>query len=39
MGLQPKTLRVIVDGEEVEMPIASVEVGYTILVRPGRRYL
>jgi Cu2+-exporting ATPase len=37
MGLQPKTLRVIVDGEEVEMPIASVEVGYTILVRPGER--
>ncbi|WP_339924260.1 heavy metal translocating P-type ATPase [uncultured Cyclobacterium sp.] len=37
MGLQPKTLKVIVDGEEVEMPIASVEVGYTILVRPGEK--
>ncbi len=37
MGLQPKTLSVIVDGEEVEMPIASVQKGYTIIVRPGEK--
>ncbi len=37
MGLQPKTLKVIVDGEEVEMPIASVQKGYTIVVRPGEK--
>lgn len=37
MGLQPKTLKVIMDGEEVEMPIASVQKGYTILVRPGEK--
>ena len=37
MGLQPKTLKVIMDGEEVEMPIASVQQGYTIVVRPGEK--
>lgn len=37
MGLQPKTLKVIRDGREVEMPIASVEVGDTIVVRPGEK--
>ena len=37
MGLQPKTLKVIMDGEEVEMPISSVQKGYTILVRPGEK--
>ena len=37
MGLQPKTLKVIMDGEEVEMPIASVQKGYTIVVRPGEK--
>ncbi|MGB5928977.1 MAG: heavy metal translocating P-type ATPase [Cyclobacteriaceae bacterium] len=37
MGLQPKTLKVIMDGEEVEIPIASVQKGYTILVRPGEK--
>jgi len=35
MGLQPKTVHAIVDGVEMEMPIASVKVGYSILVRPG----
>ena len=35
MGLQPKTVHAIVDGVEMEMPIASVKVGYAILVRPG----
>ncbi len=37
MGLQPKTLKVIRDGEEVEMPIAAVQVGDTIVVRPGEK--
>ena len=37
MGLQPKTLKVIQNNEEVEMPIASVQKGYTIVVRPGEK--
>jgi Cu2+-exporting ATPase len=37
MGLQPKTLRVIRDGQETDMPIASVQVGDTIVVRPGEK--
>ena len=37
MGLQPKTLHVIRDGQEVEMPIAEVQVGDTIVVRPGEK--
>ena len=37
MGLQSKTLRVIRDGQELEMPIASVQVGDTIVVRPGEK--
>ena len=37
MGLQPKTLKVIRDGQEVEMPIASVQVGDAIVVRPGEK--
>ena len=37
MGLQPKTLKVIQSGEEIEMPIASVQQGYTIAVRPGEK--
>ena len=37
MGLQPKTLKVIRGGEEIEMPIASVQVGDTIVVRPGEK--
>lgn len=35
MGLQPKTLKVIENGEEIEIPILSVQIGQTILVRPG----
>lgn len=35
MGLQPKTVHALVNGVEMEMPIASVKVGYSILVRPG----
>ena len=37
MGLQPKTLRVIRDGQELEIPIASVQGGDTIVVRPGEK--
>lgn len=37
MGLQPKTLKVIQNGEEVEVPIASVQKGFTIVVRPGEK--
>ena len=37
MGLQPKTLIAIIDGEEVEMPIASVQAGQLIVVRPGEK--
>ena len=37
MGLQPKTVRVLIDGEEKELPIATVQVGNTIIVRPGEK--
>jgi Cu2+-exporting ATPase len=37
MGLQPKTVRVVVNGTEQELPIASVKVGNIILVRPGEK--
>ena len=37
MGLQPKTIRVIVDGNEQELPIAAVKVGNRIIVRPGEK--
>ncbi|HAV55657.1 MAG TPA: heavy metal translocating P-type ATPase, partial [Aequorivita sp.] len=35
MGLQPKTLKIIENGEEKEIPISTVQVGQTILVKPG----
>lgn len=37
MGLQPKTLKVMIEGEEQEITIASVQKGYTIVVRPGEK--
>jgi len=37
MGLQPKTLKIIENGEEKEITISSVQVGQTILVRPGEK--
>lgn len=37
MGLQPKTVRAIVDGVEKEIPVSQVQVGTVILVRPGER--
>ncbi|WP_224998933.1 cation-translocating P-type ATPase [Cesiribacter sp. SM1] len=35
MGLQPKTVRLLVDGKEQEVPLEQVAVGHSILVRPG----
>lgn len=37
MGLQAKTARVIRDGEEKDIPVEEVEVGETIIVRPGEK--
>ncbi|MCP9236319.1 heavy metal translocating P-type ATPase [Lewinella sp. JB7] len=37
IGLQPKTVRALVDGEEVELPVAEVQVGQTLIVRPGEK--
>jgi len=37
MGLQPKTVKVVVEGEEKEISIADVEIGFTIMVRPGEK--
>jgi P-type Cu2+ transporter len=38
MGLQPKTVMVVHEGgHQMEMPIASVIVGTTLLVRPGEK--
>ncbi|MFC1487119.1 heavy metal translocating P-type ATPase [Thermoproteota archaeon] len=37
MGLQAKTARVIRDGNEIEVPIESVQVGDIIVVRPGEK--
>lgn len=35
MGLQPKTVRVLRDGKEQDVPLERVAVGDAILVRPG----
>ncbi len=35
MGLQAKTARIIVDGQEKDLPIEDVEIGDLIVVRPG----
>ncbi|OCP16335.1 copper-translocating P-type ATPase [Ensifer sp. LC163] len=37
MGLQAKTARVVRDGETIEIPLADVHSGDTVLVRPGDR--
>lgn len=37
MGLQPKTVRVVEGDTERELPIAQVEVGQVIVVRPGEK--
>ncbi len=37
MGLQAKTARVIINGEEKDIPVEEVEVGYIVVVRPGEK--
>ncbi|WP_276370455.1 heavy metal translocating P-type ATPase [Chryseolinea sp. H1M3-3] len=37
MGLQPKTVRIMVEGTEQEVPISAVKVEHTIMVRPGEK--
>jgi len=37
MGLQPKTARIIENGQEKEIPITLVKVNDIILIRPGER--
>ena len=36
-NLCPPTARVLIDGRETEVPIAEVEVGQSVVVRPGER--
>jgi len=37
IGLQAKTARIIVNGEEKEVPVEDVEVGDIVFVRPGEK--
>ena len=37
IGLQPKTVRVLIDGEERDVPATQVTIGQTVVVRPGER--
>ena len=37
IGLQPKTVRVIRDGQEQTLPISEVQIGELIMVRPGEK--
>jgi Cu+-exporting ATPase len=37
LGLQARTARVVRDGQELDVPIAAVVVGDTIIVRPGEK--
>ena len=37
MGLQPKTVRVLIEGVEQEIPIASVAQGNLVILRPGEK--
>jgi P-type Cu+ transporter len=37
IGLQPRTARVIRDGEELDVPLAEVATGDLLLVRPGEK--
>lgn len=37
MGFQPRTVRVVIDEEEVDVPAGQVEAGQLVVVRPGER--
>jgi len=37
VGLQPKTARIIRDGQEVDIPVEEVAVGDLVVVRPGEK--
>jgi P-type Cu+ transporter len=37
MGLQPKTARLLRNGEEIDVPIEYVQIGDVVLVRPGEK--
>ena len=37
MGLQAKTARIVRDGAEIDIPIAEVEAGDIVIVRPGEK--
>lgn len=37
MGLQPKTVRILANGKEQDVPTASVEQGNIIVLRPGEK--
>ncbi len=37
MGLQAKTARVVRNGEEVDIPVETVEIGDIVVVRPGEK--
>jgi Cu+-exporting ATPase len=37
MGLQPKTARVLRDGSEADVPIDDVQIGDSVVVRPGEK--
>jgi P-type Cu2+ transporter len=37
MGLQPKTVKIVQDSQETEIPIAAVKVGNIVIVRPGEK--
>ncbi|MEM2990435.1 MAG: copper-translocating P-type ATPase, partial [Halobacteria archaeon] len=37
MGLRAKTARILIDGEEREIPVEEVKVGDIIIVRPGEK--
>lgn len=37
IGLQPRTARVVRDGQELDVPIAEVGLGETLRVRPGEK--
>ena len=37
IGLQPKTATILKDGKEIEIPIEEIELGDTLVVRPGEK--